>query len=82
MAPSPPCCTTPRGRPPPAVLADAVTYATTGGGEPFIRSLIVHRQSDGLLVAYIDTRPDLLPFNVAAEVPVRFSWAGGTVLTL
>jgi hypothetical protein len=66
-----------------ALHADDIVVTYTGAGEPIATSLVVYRSDDDVLVAYLDTRPDLLPFSVPlTEGPVRFSWAGGVVVAL
>lgn len=65
------------------LLADdlVLTYGPGAVGRD-ITALILHR-ADGLLVAFLDTRPDLMAFTVHLPGgPVGFAWRDGQVMGL
>lgn len=67
-----------------ALCADPVPFTYSGSGEPFsfVTALIIYRELDGMLVAYIDTRPDLAPFSIEVASDLTFTWANDEVIVL
>lgn len=65
-----------------ALCADPVEFNYLGAGGDFVTALIIYRTTDDLLVAYVDTRPDLMPFSIEVTEYLTFTWAQDEVVVL
>jgi hypothetical protein len=65
-----------------ALLASDLTFPTLPENR-VLGVLVLYRETDEMVIAYLDTRPDRMLLAVAGNAgPVTVAWAGGTVLSL